>query len=160
MYHFPTVAIGGHWCSYWSLPATDIGVLISECFAFCPFSFHLYAEQMPYAVSSHSLQCVKVKPLLLYDITHSDSFCLGCLQEKDGKIEPYMLLKVHRLAFHSRCNAGFGLLNTFFQLPIISPNKTAADGMISFSLLVFLFRKTCFKCNKRALMKWNVWSSK
>ncbi len=75
--------------------------------------------------SSHSLQCVKLKPLLVYDITHSDSFLpTGEGREKLGLIS----LEVHRLAFHSRCNAGFGLLNTFSQLPIIhhiKPLQTA-----------------------------------
>lgn len=66
-----------------------------------------------------------------------------------GRVSRPYILEVHQLAFHSRCNAGFGLLNTFSQLPIISPNKTGADCMISFSLQVFLFQKTCFKCNTK-----------
>lgn len=99
---------------------------------------------------SDSLQPVKLKPSFFMTSLILSVTARG-LYRKIWAKNGLLLLEVYQMAFHHRCNAAldFCLLNTFSQLPIISPNKTTADCVISFSLKVFLFRKTCFKCNKK-----------
>lgn len=130
-------------CSrYWSIDQRMF-CLLSILFSFICRADALCCESLD------SLQCVKnSNPSSFMTSLILTVSAMGIYGRVTGKSRPY-ILEVHQLAFHSRCNAGFGLLNTFSQLPIISPNKTGADCMISFSLQVFLFRKTCFKCNTK-----------
>lgn len=125
VYHFsPHIAIGGHWCSYWSLPALVIGLLILECFAFCPFAFHLYADALARSklwVLPFPAVCQALTPPPLWLILDGSAIGVcekvpdSSIYKKTPKSENELLFQQagKRLFFQQiHCCAGFCLLNT------------------------------------------------